>query len=82
MTITINNCNEWVIATDAVGVFTDPVKLETDSEFATGQPYVVVGDTIEEVLAKVFSDATSYDEEIGVDVLTPKSSEDIIAEKY
>lgn len=47
---------------------------------SSGQPYVVSGTTIEEVLGKVFIDPENYQQDEIVSSLTPRLESEIIAE--
>jgi hypothetical protein len=85
MVTDISNFDKWVIATDSTNVF-HLVFASPFSQFTTGLPYVIIGDTEEEVLSKVFADSELYDPEgeppVLIGDLTAKSQGDIIAQKY
>ena len=58
--IELKNSEKWFIATNAETIFTKPQKLETNIEMATGQPYLITADSVEQLVSKVYVSPTPY----------------------
>jgi hypothetical protein len=61
--INIENSSEWVIAHNGKDFITRPIKLESNNQLTTGQPYIERAETLPELLAKVYVDPQPYEGE-------------------
>jgi len=81
--IDLHGIDKWCCATNATDIFHINF-CGSNNQFTTAQPYVVCGDTEDELMAKVFVDPHKEviddegREEYILEHQTPKSSQDII----